>query len=147
MPSRPSLPRTRMATLLLSAMKPLWRSSAGGSTTPGSALPFVDVFCEKGAFNLTQTQRILARAKMLGFPLKIHVDEFENLGVPAWLLNSAQFLQITWLRPLQQISTPSALQTPLQSPCPVRLSVWVNANFLAPNSSWLPMVFWRWRLT
>jgi len=41
---------------------------------------FVDVFCEDGAFNLEQSRRILARAKELGFGLKIHVDEFEPLG-------------------------------------------------------------------
>jgi imidazolonepropionase len=43
-------------------------------------LPFVDVFCEKGAFNLDQSKRILQSAKQAGFPLKIHADEFENLG-------------------------------------------------------------------
>jgi imidazolonepropionase len=43
-------------------------------------VPFVDVFCEKGAFNLAQSRRILVAASRLGFPLKIHVDEFENLG-------------------------------------------------------------------
>ena len=43
-------------------------------------LPFVDVFCEDGAFNLEQTRRILTAAKILGFPLKLHVDEFANLG-------------------------------------------------------------------
>jgi imidazolonepropionase len=43
-------------------------------------LPFVDVFCEKGAFDLRQSRRILEKAKELGFPLKIHADEFENLG-------------------------------------------------------------------
>ncbi len=43
-------------------------------------LPFVDVFCENGVFNLAQSQRILETARDLGFPLKIHVDEFENLG-------------------------------------------------------------------
>jgi imidazolonepropionase len=43
-------------------------------------LPFVDVFCETGAFNLAQTRRILSAAKALGFPLKIHADEFDNLG-------------------------------------------------------------------
>ena len=47
---------------------------------PGRSLPFVDVFCEKGAFSLDQTQSILQKAKNLGFPLKVHVDEFENLG-------------------------------------------------------------------
>lgn len=43
-------------------------------------LPFVDVFCEKGAFGLAQSRRILKRARALGFPIKIHADEFENLG-------------------------------------------------------------------
>jgi imidazolonepropionase len=43
-------------------------------------LPFVDVFCEKGAFSLTQAERILNAAKALGFPLKIHADEFAGLG-------------------------------------------------------------------
>ncbi len=43
-------------------------------------LPFVDVFCEIGAFDLAQSNRILEAAHTLGFPLKLHVDEFENLG-------------------------------------------------------------------
>ncbi len=43
-------------------------------------LPFVDVFCEKGVFDLDQTRRILSAAKELGFPLKVHIDEFVNLG-------------------------------------------------------------------
>jgi len=43
-------------------------------------LPFVDVFCERGAFTLPQSRRILETARALGFPLKIHADEFENLG-------------------------------------------------------------------
>ena len=43
-------------------------------------LPFVDVFCETGAFSLEQSRRILQAAKTLGFPLKIHADEFDNLG-------------------------------------------------------------------
>ena len=43
-------------------------------------LPFVDVFCEQGAFDLAQSKQILETAKQYGFPLKIHADEFENLG-------------------------------------------------------------------
>jgi imidazolonepropionase len=43
-------------------------------------LPFVDVFCETGAFSLEQSRRILESARSLGFPLKIHADEFDNLG-------------------------------------------------------------------
>jgi imidazolonepropionase len=43
-------------------------------------LPFVDVFCETGAFDLAQSRQILTKANELGFPLKIHADEFDNLG-------------------------------------------------------------------
>ncbi|MBN2045765.1 MAG: imidazolonepropionase [Anaerolineales bacterium] len=46
----------------------------------GRPLPYVDVFCETGAFDLAQSQQILIRAKEMGFPLKIHADEFDNLG-------------------------------------------------------------------
>src|SRR5687767_3403210 len=41
---------------------------------------FADVFCEKNAFDLEQSARILTTAKRLGFRLKAHVDEFSNLG-------------------------------------------------------------------
>ena len=47
---------------------------------PERPLPFVDVFCETGAFSLEQSRRILSAARTLGFPLKIHADEFDNLG-------------------------------------------------------------------
>lgn len=43
-------------------------------------IPFVDVFCETGAFSLEQSRQILEKARDLGFPLKIHADEFDNLG-------------------------------------------------------------------
>jgi imidazolonepropionase len=45
-----------------------------------SQLPYVDVFCETGAFSLEQSRRILETAKHFGFPVKIHADEFDNLG-------------------------------------------------------------------
>jgi len=47
---------------------------------PGRGLPFVDVFCETRAFDLAQSRQILTQAQSLGFPLKIHADEFDNLG-------------------------------------------------------------------
>ncbi|MCX6078200.1 MAG: imidazolonepropionase [Chloroflexi bacterium] len=47
---------------------------------PGRSLPFVDVFCETRAFDLAQSRQVLTQAKALGFPLKIHADEFDNLG-------------------------------------------------------------------
>lgn len=52
-----------------------WQANAAGRP-----LPFVDVFCETGAFDLTLSRKVLKTAKGLDFPLKIHADEFDNLG-------------------------------------------------------------------
>ena len=41
---------------------------------------FCDIFCDKGAFNIEQSRKILKKAKDLGFKLKIHADEIESLG-------------------------------------------------------------------
>lgn len=60
---------------MLPALKAWWADQA--SARP---LPFVDVFCERGAFDLAQTRAILTAARELGFPLKVHVDEFACLG-------------------------------------------------------------------
>ncbi|HEX2697808.1 MAG TPA: imidazolonepropionase [Anaerolineales bacterium] len=60
---------------MLPAVHDWWQTNA-----PSLALPFVDVFCENKAFTLEQSRQILIKAKSLGFPLKIHADEFDNLG-------------------------------------------------------------------
>jgi imidazolonepropionase len=60
---------------MLPAVRDWWSENA-----PENPLPFVDVFCETGVFNLDQSRRILERARTLGFPLKIHADEFDGLG-------------------------------------------------------------------
>lgn len=60
---------------MLPVLKEWWPHQA-----PYHEMPFVDVFCETGAFTLEQSRDILTRAKDLGFPLKIHADEFDNLG-------------------------------------------------------------------
>src|SRR3990167_1222087 len=41
---------------------------------------FCDVFCDNGGFNVEQTERILSTAKKLGFRMKIHVNEFKDIG-------------------------------------------------------------------
>ncbi|HWS29964.1 MAG TPA: imidazolonepropionase [Clostridia bacterium] len=41
---------------------------------------FCDVFCERGVFSAEQSRRVLCTAKALGFGLKIHADEIEELG-------------------------------------------------------------------
>ena len=51
-----------------------------GTNHANLPLPFVDVFCEEGAFSLKQSREVLLRAKELGFPLKIHADEFVGIG-------------------------------------------------------------------
>jgi imidazolonepropionase len=51
-----------------------------GTHAPRLPLPFVDVFCEDKAFDLEQSRQLLTQACSLGFPIKIHADEFDNLG-------------------------------------------------------------------
>jgi len=60
---------------MLPAVRAWWLENAGERP-----LPFVDVFCETGAFDLAQSRRILETARELGFPLKVHADEFDGLG-------------------------------------------------------------------
>jgi imidazolonepropionase len=60
---------------MLPAVRDWWQAHAAGAP-----LPFVDVFCETGAFDLAQSRQILEKARRLGFPLKVHADEFDNLG-------------------------------------------------------------------
>jgi imidazolonepropionase len=66
--------------LVCETMLPLvqqwWQTHAPRRKNP----PFVDVFCENKAFDLEQSRQILTKARSLGFPLKIHADEFDNLG-------------------------------------------------------------------
>lgn len=64
-----------LCTDMLPKVRDWWHKHAGERP-----LPFVDVFCEDGAFNLEQTRCILNAAKTLGFPLKIHADEFASIG-------------------------------------------------------------------
>ena len=60
---------------MLPMLKEWWETHA-----PRLKLPFVDVFCENKAFTLEQSRQILTKACSLGFPIKIHADEFDNLG-------------------------------------------------------------------
>ncbi len=41
---------------------------------------FCDVFCEKGAFDVNQSRKVLLAAKAMGLQLKVHADEFEHTG-------------------------------------------------------------------
>ena len=41
---------------------------------------YIDVFCEKGVFDVEETRRILEAGKRYGFGLKVHSDEIYALG-------------------------------------------------------------------
>lgn len=45
---------------------------------PGIA---VDVFCEKGAWGVEDSVRLLERARSLGHPVRAHVDQFTSMGM------------------------------------------------------------------
>jgi imidazolonepropionase len=59
----------------LPAVRAWWVQNAASEP-----LPFTDVFCEEGAFAPFQARRILLRAQDLGFPLKVHAEEFSSSG-------------------------------------------------------------------
>jgi len=46
----------------------------------GTNAEFCDVFCERGAFDVEQSRRILTAAKEAGMKLKVHADEIVQLG-------------------------------------------------------------------
>jgi imidazolonepropionase len=41
---------------------------------------YCDVFCDSGAFTVEQSKRILTEAKERGLGLKMHINEFKNIG-------------------------------------------------------------------
>lgn len=45
-----------------------------------SLADYIDVFCEDGYFNLSQSMRVLEAAKAYGLPAKVHVNQFNSLG-------------------------------------------------------------------
>jgi imidazolonepropionase len=65
-----------LVDLMLPILQKWWQTHAAKRKD----MPFVDVFCENKAFTLEQSRQILEQASCLGFPLKIHADEFDNLG-------------------------------------------------------------------
>ncbi len=62
--------------LVVEEMLPMVKSQI---SNPKSRI-FCDVFCDEGAFTLEQSRRVLEAARVLGFGLKIHADEFKPLG-------------------------------------------------------------------
>lgn len=75
----------------------------------GHSTMFCDVFCDKGAFSLSQARRVLEAGKRHGLGLKIHADEFEPLGGAALAAElgavSADHLAVTPSGDLQRMAT------------------------------------------
>ncbi|MCA8830899.1 imidazolonepropionase [Hymenobacter pini] len=45
-----------------------------------AAVPFVDIFCEEGAFSVPDSRWYLEQARAMGFQLKIHAEQIHDLG-------------------------------------------------------------------
>ncbi len=128
-----------------------WWLEHAGTEDP---LPFVDVFCETGVFSLHQSRRILETALSLGFPLKIHADEFDNLGGAALAAElgavSADHLVATSLPDIRALAnsetvavalpcTPFGLAEPNYTPAQAILEVGgllALATDLNPGTAW-----------
>ncbi len=66
-------------SLVVEEMLPALERWAEDRGIPKSRI-FCDVFCDRGAFNLEQSARVLKAARERGFGVKIHSDEFKALG-------------------------------------------------------------------
>jgi imidazolonepropionase len=137
---------------MLPALKDWWPSQF--TTSPKPPLPFVDVFCETGAFSLRQSRRILSTAKALGFRIKIHADEFDNLGGASLAVElgavSADHLVVTSRQDIEALGdsntvavslpcTPFGLADPHYSPANEILEaggILAIASDLNPGTAW-----------
>ncbi|MGQ9501622.1 MAG: imidazolonepropionase [Anaerolineae bacterium] len=74
---------------------------------------FCDVFCEKGVFDLQQSERVLRAASTLGMLVKIHADEFSSLGGAALAVKlgaaSADHLDVTPPEEIVQLAASSTV--------------------------------------
>ncbi len=72
---------------------------------PGVA---VDAYCEQGAWSLEQTARLLAAARELGHPIRVHSDQFHELGATRWAVDhgaaSVDHLEATSPRELEHLA-------------------------------------------
>lgn len=50
---------------------------------PGIA---IDAYCEQGAWSLEDCSRLLGRAIALGHPIRVHCDQFNELGMTRWAI-------------------------------------------------------------
>lgn len=104
--------------LVMEAMLPeVWRWFESSVFLQQGMPLFCDVFCEDHAFSVEQSFQILAQAKALGFQLKIHVDQFHELGGLEMALDlgvlSADHLDVTGKEGLDLLANNKAVAVPL----------------------------------
>lgn len=87
-PDDPCLPTVIPTALLGHAIDPEQRDFVEETvrrTLPAVHRAFpgvtVDAFCEAGAWSLQETVRLLDKARELGHPLRVHADQFNDLGM------------------------------------------------------------------
>ncbi|MBX0326358.1 imidazolonepropionase [Oscillochloris sp. ZM17-4] len=67
--------------LVIREMLPAAARWHAASAFDGAGVPlFIDVFCERGAFDVAQSRRVLEAGRALDMGVKAHVDEFTALG-------------------------------------------------------------------
>jgi imidazolonepropionase len=67
--------------LVIKEMIPAAAAWYAGSDFAAIGTPlFADVFCERNAFDVAQSRRVLEASRAAGMALKAHVDEFSELG-------------------------------------------------------------------
>jgi imidazolonepropionase len=85
---------------------------------PGIA---VDAYCEKGAWSVDDCRRLLESAARLGHPLRLHVDQFNQLGGSELALElgarSLDHLEATTPESLQRIASSGAFGVMLPAGC------------------------------
>ncbi len=64
-----------------------WYKNSHFGKKPNSNF-FIDVFCEKNAFDLEQSKRVLETGRRFGMRIKAHVDEFTNLGCAGFAIEN-----------------------------------------------------------
>ncbi len=123
---------------MLPEVKTWWQMHA-----PQFPLPFVDVFCETGAFSLVQSRQILETAIRLGFPVKIMPMNLIILEVRRLQRSLVLLRRITLSKHPGRILLPWQKEILLWWLYPAPRLVWRNNTIRPQRTSWLPEGCWQ----
>ena len=106
--------------LIINEMLPAarqWFSQAQQKFKAHNINLFCDIFCEVNVFNLEQSRRVLQAGLKLGMPVKIHADEFQNLGGVTLAVElgavSADHLDVTPLAEIEALAASNTISVAL----------------------------------